>query len=117
MPIVEPTSFVALGCLPFQINAHYLDTDPGSTHAGETREARLLEFLEENDVAALGLREGTHLRVRTAGESSSGEIRGTAVASGAPGPAVLFQREEQPTEIEGDVTRLLHLSPVFDSAR
>lgn len=63
MPIVEPESFECLGLVSFQINPHYLDPDPGSTHMGETREQRLVEFLEENDVPVVGLREGAWLRV------------------------------------------------------
>jgi dipeptidase E len=63
MPIVQPPSFDALGLIPFQLNCHYLDPDPDSTHKGETREERLREFLEENSTPVVGLREGTCVRV------------------------------------------------------
>ena len=63
MPIVEPPSFDALGLVPFQINPHYLDPDPGSKHMGETRETRIREFLEENDNVVVGIREGAMLRI------------------------------------------------------
>jgi dipeptidase E len=61
MPIVEPAGFGAFGLVPFQINPHYLDAVPGSRHMGETREERLREYLEENGVPVLGLREGAWL--------------------------------------------------------
>ncbi len=67
MPIVEPASFRSLDLVPFQINPHYLDPEPGSTHMGETREQRLQEYLEENDTPVVGLREGGWIRVEGAG--------------------------------------------------
>lgn len=47
MPIVEPATFTAAGLVPFQINPHYTDAHPDG-HAGETREQRLLEYVEAN---------------------------------------------------------------------
>ena len=62
MPIVEPASFKAIGAMPFQINPHYLDANPEG-HAGETREQRILEYIEANPRRwVVGLREGCMLR-------------------------------------------------------
>ena len=63
MPIVEPASFKAIGAIKFQINPHYLDANPEG-HAGETREQRILEYIEANPRRwVVGLREGCMLHL------------------------------------------------------
>lgn len=98
MPIVQPPTFEALNLIPFQINPHFIDADPNSTHKGETREQRLAEYLEDNTVPVAGLREGSWLKV---GDESC-ELCGTTGMK-------FFQRGAEPKEIAaGDVSYLLN---------
>lgn len=63
MPIIDPKSFNCTNLIHFQINPHYLDANPEG-HGGETREQRILEFLEINpDIYVAGLREGTMFKL------------------------------------------------------
>lgn len=89
MPIIQPPTFEALGFLPFNINPHYLDPDPNSTHKGETRETRINEFHVFNEIDVLGLREGSWLRV----EGGKIKLQGGLSAR-------LFQQKNNPRELE-----------------
>ncbi|MEO8036631.1 MAG: dipeptidase PepE [Acidobacteriota bacterium] len=89
MPIMEVPSMDALGLVPFQINPHYLDPELDSTHMGETREQRIMEFLEENTAPVVGLREGTMLQV----ENGLTTLLGIKHAR-------LFRRGQPPLEVE-----------------
>ena len=101
MPIVQPRTFDALGLVPFQINPHYLDPDPSSTHMGETREERIMQFLEENETPVAGIREGAWIAV----------ANGTATLKGARG-ARIFRRGHLPVEASpgDDISSLLGLT-------
>jgi len=70
MPIVTPQGFQGLGLIDFQINPHFF-SGPSyfkkkgifEVHAGETREDRISEFHEENQMAVLALPEGSIVEI------------------------------------------------------
>lgn len=87
MPIVYPPSFETMGLIPFNLNPHYLDPVPGTTHMGETRETRIKEFHTQNNIPVVGLREGSWITV------SNSEIR-----LNGPLTARIFVKDKEPFE-------------------
>ena len=98
MPIVYPPKFDSFGFVNFNLNPHYLDPDPTSTHMGETRETRINEFHTINKTPVLGLREGSWLNMKGNKIELKGELN-----------AILFQRGKVPKELapETDLSFLM----------
>ncbi len=94
MPIVYPPSFDCMGLVPFNINPHYLDPNPDLKHNGETRETRIKEFLTQNDIKVVGLREGN--LIRRIGDKIT--VEGSELTR-------IFEKGKEPYEIEAG-TRL-----------
>jgi dipeptidase E len=106
MPIVQPPSFNAFNLVPFQINPHYIDPPPPESRSGETREERLREFLDDNDVTVVALREQSWL-----------EVDGPSMRLVGTGGAVLFRRGAEPGQLTGgaDLSALLLETPRYDA--
>ena len=98
MPIVYPPSFDALGLVPVNLNPHFIDPEPDSTHMGETRETRIREFHERIREPVVAIREGAMLHVE--GERM--------ILLGDHG-AVLFRRGQPRKDLEpgADISFLL----------
>ena len=91
MPIMYPPSFKSLGLVPFNINPHYIDSDPSSKHMGETREKRIQEFFIFNDTPVIGLREGAMIHCK----NDSYMIKGKYGAR-------VFSKNKEPLELKTD---------------
>lgn len=91
MPIVYPPSFDSFGFVPFNINPHYLDPDPHSTHKGETRETRIKEYHFQNDNVVVGLREGSILKI----EDNQVDLLGDHTLR-------VFEKGREPKEYDSD---------------
>jgi len=104
MPIVEPVSLVALRLVPFQINPHYVELDAAPFAA--SRDKRIGEFLHENDVPVVGLREGAWL-----------DVSDDSIVFGGPTGGRLFQRGAEPRDVQSgsDLSELLKTKPQYDS--
>ncbi len=96
MPIYYPPSFEALQLVPFNINPHYIDPDPGSKHMGETRDTRIKEFHVYNETSVIGLREGAMIHC----SNDTFMLKGTFGAR-------LFRQNKKPIELE--IGKEIHL--------
>jgi dipeptidase E len=95
MPVIQPSSFNALNIIPFQINPHYTE-GVIPNHGGESRDARLLEYLEINrNSKVIGLREGSLIlcingNAQLLGKSAKIFRFGSAVDEIQPGASLSF---------------------------
>lgn len=88
MPIVYPSSFETMGLVDFNINPHFLDEAIYTKSMGETRETRIKEFLSQNQIPVIGLREGSWIRVKNDLVKLEGSL-----------PAKIFEKDKEPYEL------------------
>jgi dipeptidase E len=82
--VVALDAFDALGLVPFNINPHYLETDPTMAPGSETRDDRVSEYHVVWDNAVVGIEEGTLVRVEDNDVSVRGRGRVKVFARGEP---------------------------------
>jgi hypothetical protein len=80
--VVALDAFDALGLVPFNINPHYLETDPTMAPGSETRDDRISEYHVVWDNAVVGIEEGTLVRVEDGAVTVQGRGRVKLFARG-----------------------------------
>jgi len=95
--VVALDRFDALGVVPFNINPHYLETDPALAPGSETREMRIAEYHAVHANPVVGIEEGTLLRVVGAAATVAGR-----------GRVKLFERGQAPRWFAADEQLPLH---------
>lgn len=103
MPIVAPQNLQALGLIDFQINPHFFsgssyfkNRDTYEEYAGETREDRICEYLEENQTPVLALYEGSILEIR---DNQAATLYG-------PEGARLFVKDQEPKDLQAGTIQI-----------
>jgi dipeptidase E len=82
--VVGLDAFDALGLVPFNINPHYLETDPVMAPGSETRDDRIREYHVVWDNPVVGIEEGTLVRVEDGVATVHGTGRVKLFRRGAP---------------------------------
>lgn len=80
--VVGLSDFSALGLVPFNVNPHYLETDPAVAAHSETRDERIAEYHVVNANVVLGIEESTAIRVE---HGITGVVGGGRVKMFRPG--------------------------------
>lgn len=82
--VVGLGEFGALALVPFNVNPHYLESDPAMAAHSETRDDRIAEYHVVNANAVVGIEEGTAVRVEDGGATVVGGGRVKLFRRGEP---------------------------------
>lgn len=82
--VVGLDAFDGLGLVPFNVNPHYLETDPTMAPGSETRDDRIREYHAVWDNPVVGIEEGTCVRVEDGAVTVQGRGRVKLFGRGEP---------------------------------
>jgi dipeptidase E len=82
--VVGATEFAGLAFVPFNVNPHYLETDPAMAAHSETRDDRIAEYHVVHDNPVVGIEEGTAVRVEDGRATVAGGGRVKVFRRGEP---------------------------------